>query len=115
MEKNRTCTEIIEGALNVKDEKDCSSLSTSDDVRLKCILKIEGDNKICREEEKKCLEIINGATEEICANSKTSEKNRVCILDNIDNQCDEIIIVDGGKYYNLSFILFIISLTFWFY
>ena len=136
MEKNRICTEIIEGAnheiypsastessiclydkdlkkcierhkclsaLNVKEDKDCSSLPTSDDVRLKCILKIEGENKSCIEEEKKCLEIINKATEEICAISKTTKENRKCVLDNITNYCVEMIKENGEKYNKMSF------------
>ena len=103
---------ICLSALNIKDEKDCSSLPTSDDIRLKCTIKIEGNKKSCMEEEKKCLEIINGATEEICSNSKTSEDNRICILDNRTLCCNETIKEDGGKYNNLSFILFIILLIF---
>ena len=53
----KKCVERLKclSALNIKDEKECSLLPTSDDVRLKCTLKIEGDNKNCREEEKKCL------------------------------------------------------------
>ena len=114
--KNNKCTEKIISkclsALNIKDKKECFLLPTSDDVRLKCTLKIEGDNKNCREEEKKCLEIINGATEEICMNAITVEENRICVLDNITNSCTEIIKEDGGNYNNLSFILFIISFIF---
>ena len=144
-EKNRTCSEIIEGAnneicasastekniclynknlkqcieksiclsaLNIKDEKDCSSLPTSDDIRLKCTIKLEGDNKSCREEEKKCLEIINGATDEIyenkcinkikcseiespskenCENLITSNEELKCIFD--ENNKKMIIII----------------------
>ena len=109
---------ICLSALNIKDEKDCSSLPTSDDIRLKCTIKIEGNKKSCMEEEKKCLEIINGATEEICSNSKTSEDNRICILDNRTLCCNETIKdaikEDGGKYNDLSFILFIIPLLFLF-
>ena len=100
--------------MNIKDEKECSSLPTSDDVRLKCTLKIEGDNKNCREEEKKCFEIINDATEEICSNATTSDENRMCASDEGNSCCNEIIKEDGGKYNNLSFILFIFPLIFLF-
>ena len=70
-------------ALNVKDEKDCFSLPTSDDARLKCTLKIEGDNKSCIEEEK---------------------------INTQNNNYNETIVEDGDKYNNLSFILFLIYL-----
>ena len=102
-------------AMNVTDEKYCSSLPTSDDVRLKCALNIEGENKTCIEKEKKCLEITNGATEEICANSKTSKEDIECVFDNITNLCEEIIKEDGGKSNKVPFILLFIYLIFSFY
>ena len=113
-EEQKKCIEKYKclSALNINEEKDCSSLSTSDDVRLKCILKIEGENKSCIEEEKKCLEITNGATEEICEKSKTTNENSKCLFDDITNFCDEIIKVNGGKSYNLSFVLLLIYLIF---
>ena len=100
----KKCSEI-----ESPSKENCEKATTSDDVRLKCALNIEGDNKNCREEEKKCLEIINGATEEICMNATTIEENRICVLDKITNSCTEIIKENGGKYNNLSLILFIIS------
>ena len=110
-------------------------IPTSDDVRLKCTIKLEGDNKSCREEKKKCLEIINGATEEICSNATTSEENRICILDTRTLCCNETIneaikeennitsdsfdiyrpLINEGKYnslFSLFLNLFIIPLIF---
>ena len=49
----------------------CSSGHTTSSG-LKCILKIEGNNKSCQEVKKSCLEIKNGASEEICDNAPTS-------------------------------------------
>ena len=62
---------------------------------LKCILKIEGNNKSCQEVKKSCLEIKNGASEEICDNAPTSESKKKCKLrEENDNECQEIDVKD---------------------
>ena len=120
-ENNNACTEKkICSLVAIEPEINCEKASTLN-IKKKCIY--DEHNKRCKEEEKKCLEIDGGATEEICADATTTEEKKICLLDEKTNSCkeeikkdrgkeEEVIKIDGGKNNKFSFILLIIPLIF---
>ena len=93
----------------IEPEINCEKASTLN-IKTKCIY--DEHNKRCKEEEKKCLEIDGGATEDICADATTTEEKKICLLDEKTNSCKEVIKKDGGTNNKFSFILLIIPLIF---
>ena len=84
--ENTHCTQVK----RIYNEETCTNAPTSNS-HLKCVLKIDGDNKSCVEEKKGCLEIINDANEEICNNAPVSDSDKKCILNTEKtNECREI-------------------------
>ena len=105
-DKNKCTEKKICSLVAIEPEINCEKASTLN-IKTKCIY--DEHNNRCKEEEKKCLEIDGGATEEICAYAETSEVKKICILDEKNNSCKE---KDEGKNNKLSLILLIISLIF---
>ena len=120
-ENNNACIEKkICSLVAIEPEINCEKASTLN-IKTKCIY--DEHNKRCKEEEKKCLEIDGGATEEICADATTTEEKKICLLDEKTNSCkeeikkdrgkeEEVIEKDGGTNNKFSFILLIIPLIF---
>lgn len=120
-ENNNACIEKkICSLIAIEPEINCEKASTLN-IKTKCIY--DEHNKRCKEEEKKCLEIDGGATEEICADATTTEEKKICLLDEKTNSCkeeikkdrgkeEEVIEKDGGTNNKFSFILLIIPLIF---
>ena len=73
---------------NSLTEEECTSAKAANPKTSKCVYdKIE---KKCKEEEKLCSEIKDGATKEICSSAKVSEANKTCVFDNKMNSCNEV-------------------------
>ena len=94
-ENNNACIEKkICSLVAIEPEINCEKASTLN-IKTKCIY--DEDNKRCKEEEKKCLEIDGGATEEICADATTTEEKKICLLDEKTNSCKEEIKKDDKE------------------
>ena len=57
-------------------------------TRIKCVF--NETQKICKKEEKICNEIDYGATKDICLSAKVSNGDKICILNNETNCCNEV-------------------------
>ena len=73
---------------NVENEESCTKTPTTNPITLKCVMKTEGTTKKCDEEQKKCLEIKIGGSEDICSKAPVSNEKYNCILKN--GVCSEV-------------------------
>ena len=93
---------------NSLTEDECTSAEATNPKTSKCVYdKIQ---KICKEEEKLCSEIKDGATKEICSSAKVSEANKTCVFDNDKNFCSEVTIAKNEASNNkIKYVIALIS------
>ena len=84
--ENTECNKVK----RIYNETSCTSAPTNDSITLKCVLKREGNNKVCKEEQKTCLEIKNAGNGKICKNALVSDTGKKSCEFNNENECIEV-------------------------